>query len=313
MRNLNGLKLIGIFALASSLANADLILDGVSVIDTNDINAVTLDPANGDLYVDTFTQDYTVTSGGTTPPPAGSVAITSFTVSPSAIEEGEIVSMSWASSNATTCTGTATDGIGGWIGGDIARSFSGKRLGIATAGTYTFTLSCAGTNGPVSRTRTVVVSEPTATTPTTCSTTPPLSGGVTAWSSFWHTTFPGPSYDNERLKIVRGGYWALEFNTGNVVDHGGIISVANTSSNGTRRGSISGCPGDFEVPAECTHSWGSSGGIGWATDGQPGYCQLEPNTTYYMNFTFTDGKDKATDTCLLTETCTATLQHINLN
>jgi len=312
MRNLNGLKLIGMLVLASSLANADLILDGGAVIDTNDINAMSIDPANGDIYIDTFSQDYTVTTSGTTPPPDGSVVINSFTVSPTSILEGDVVIMSWSSTDATACTGTATGNLGGWDGSAVARSFNGQRVVIDTAGTYTFTLSCTGTNGPVSRSRSVLVSEPTTQPPTTCDAAP-LQGGITQWRDFWSIDFPGPTYDNERLAITRGGYWALEFDTGDIQDHGGIISVANTSTNGVRLGAISACPGDFDVAPECTHSWGSSGGIGWATDGHPGYCQLEPGTTYYMNFTFTDGFDQSTDRCLSSDRCIATLQHINLN
>jgi len=141
----------------------------------------------------------------------------------------------------------------------------------------------------------------------------PLSGEVTAWLDFWQVAFPGPGYKNEPLHILDAGYHALEFNTGSVVDHGGVITVANTGSNGTRLASISECLGDFNVPPECTHSWGSSGGIGWATDGEPGYCQLAPNTTYYLNFTFTDGLDGATTTCLPSETCVTTVQALNLD
>ena len=37
--------------------------------------------------------------------------------------------------------------------------------------------------------------------------------------------------------------------------------------------------------------------IPWATTGAPGYCQLEKDTTYYWNTTFTDGVDRATSTC----------------
>jgi len=281
------------------------------VIPASDINSVTIDPTNGDIYIDTFSQGYTVTSGGTTPP-TNSVVINSFTASPSTLFEGDVVSLSWSSSNASACSGIATGSVGGWTGAVVPKSFNGLRFAIANAGTYTFTLQCSGTNGPVTRQRTVVVNTPSAPQPTSCDSTPPLSGGVTTWAAFWHIGFPGPKYDNERLRIPRTGYWALQFETGDIVDHGGLISVANTSSNGTRLGSISACPGDFDVGPECTHKWGSSGGIGWATDGQAGYCQLQANTTYYMNFTYTDGTDPTSSTCLITENCTATLQAINL-
>jgi hypothetical protein len=312
MRYLNGLKLVGMLILISGLANADLILDGVSVIDTGDVETVTIDPVTGDMYIDTLSQGYTVT-GGATPPPPGSVAIISFTALPSSILEGEFVSLSWSSENATACTGQATGNIGGWDGSAVSPNFSGERVTINIEGTYTFTLRCEGNNGPVVRSRTVVVSKPAGPVPETCDSTPPLSGVVTLWRTFWHIDFPYPGYDNERMLLPRNGYGAIEFNTGDISDHGGIISVANTSSNGTRLGSISACPGEFDVEPECRHSWGSSGGIGWATDGQPGYCQLQPDTTYYMNFTFTNGVDPNSSTCLPSETCYATLQHINLN
>ncbi len=141
----------------------------------------------------------------------------------------------------------------------------------------------------------------------------PLSGEVTGWLAFWQVDFPGPGYGNEYLHILRTGYHALEFNTGDVVDHGGVLTITTAGTNGTRLGSISQCLGDFNVLPECTHSWGSSGGIGWATDGEPGYCQLEPNTTYYLNITFTDGLDGATSTCLPTENCGTNVQVNNLN
>lgn len=312
MRNLNGLKLIALLILISGLANADLILDGVSVIDTSDVDTVSVDLVSGDLYIDTFSQDYTVTGGTTTQPP-GSVAITKFTVSPSSILEGEFVSLSWSSTDATGCTGQATSNIGGWNGSAVARSFSGERITINTEGTYTFTLTCAGTNGPVKRSRSAVVSKPAAPIPTSCNSSPPLSGAIKEWAKAWFISFPLPGYDIERMRIPRSGYLALKFDTGDIVDHGGVLSVANTSTNGTRLGSISACPGDFDVEPECTHSWGSSGGVGWATDGQAGYCRLLPNTTYYLNITFTNGKDPASDTCLPSEPCDATMQHINLN
>ncbi len=84
----------------------------------------------------------TVTSG---PPPA---AITSFTVTPSAIQIGQSISIAWTTTNATTCTGS-----GGTVG-DLwalplkATSSTGTTITPLLAnGPVTYTLTCTGTGG----------------------------------------------------------------------------------------------------------------------------------------------------------------------
>jgi len=315
MQNLKGLKWACLLTVISGMANADLVLDNKVVI--TDINGISVSPSSGDVFITTSSKNYSVTSGGTTPPPANSVTIRGFAASPSSITVGQSTSISWSTLNATSCT--ATGGTGGWAGSAISPLSSGaKSIAISASGSYTFGLTCNGTNGPVKGTALVTVTSGTTPppVPSSCK-TPRLKGSVVLWKDVWKIDFPGPSYDNERVSIPRTGYTALKFNTGNVVDHGGITSVANTFTNGRRLGAISECPGDFDVSKACTKIWGSGGGIGWATDGfKPtgtyAYCQLKANTTYYMNFTFTDGFDPASTTCLLGENCIASLQHINL-
>ncbi len=306
---LNGIKWICLLVFISGMANADLILDNAIVI--TDITGITVSPTTGNITISTASQNYTVTQGD--PPAPNSVVINSFTASPTAITEGQSTTLAWTTSNATSCT--ASGGSGGWAGSAITLPSSSKTVSIASAGSYTFTLACAGTNGPVSKSllvtvTTVVVNPPPQ--PGNCS-NPALAGDIILWKALWGVDFPEPGYDTKTLPINRTGYSAVQFESGNIDDHGAIISLANTFTNGRRLGSISSCPGDFDVADECTHSWGSNGGIGWATDGSPGYCQMLPNTTYYMNFTFTDGFDPSTSRCNPGDNCIATIQHINLD
>jgi hypothetical protein len=93
------------------------------------------------------------------------------------------------------------------------------------------------------------------------------------------------------------GWIAIRFNTGSIIGTGGIQSIESTKTSGSRRGAISECPGDFDVPLRCQQVWGIGGGIGWTTEGYPGACSLQPNTDYYLNVTFTDGVDPDSSTC----------------
>ena len=110
---------------------------------------------------------------------------------------------------------------------------------------------------------------------------------------------------------MRYGYKAIKFNTGNVVDHGKLVTIETTTTDGVRLGAISQCPGDFDVPAECQHVWGIGGNITWATDGYSGGCQLEPNTDYYFNLTYTNGFDNSQSSCH-SAPCVTKVQHVNL-
>ena len=123
--------------------------------------------------------------------------------------------------------------------------------------------------------------------------------------------FPGPVSDNKFLTIPRSGFFALEFNTGNIVDDGKMTTIETTVTDGIRLGSFSKCPGDFDVPAECQHTWGIGGGVRWATNGRADACQLELDTTYYFNVTFTDGSTPSSTTCDKSP-CYTNMQYINV-
>ena len=160
-----------------------------------------------------------------------------------------------------------------------------------------------------------------------------LEGVVADWRDvFTHSDWPGSHSNVLGVKIPTPGmndglagpndaYLALAFDTRDVVDDGLMVSIGNTMAGGARRGTISRCPGDFTsaVPDSCRHIWGIGGGIHWSTRSEPATreCALDPNATYYLNLTFTDGMDPASPGCTIPPSCptcrncSTTLAHTN--
>jgi len=307
MRKLNGFIGFCVLALLCSTASAQIkiVIDNQE-IPTEDIESIVILP-NSNLISITTNTAYTVQRSSAEPPAPGVVAINSFSASPSTITTGQSTTLSWTTANATSCT--ATGGGGGWNTRTIGLPNSNTAVTLSSAGTFSFILTCQGESGSVSKTRTVIVNDPASDPVTSCA-TPSLSGTTVAWEKFWKVEFPGPGYNNTNTAITRSGYIAFEFNTGDVVDNGYLATVGNTITSGTRKGAISECPGDFDVKSECTHIWGIGGGISWATNGTSGACALKPNTTYYLNVTFTDGSDSKSSSCTSSQ-CIATIQHFN--
>lgn len=237
---------------------------------------------------------------------ANAVSITSFTATPASIDVGGSTTLSWSTVNAVSCT--PTGGAGNWTSQQINLPSGSASIVINTAGSYNFTLVCQGVNNDQqskSAPVTVTAAQQSCNNVT-------LSGNVIDWSSFWTAAFPGPVYENETNVIVsQKGYLAIKFDTGNIVDDGKISALENSSTNGIRLGSYSQCPGDFDVPDECKMTWGLGGGLRWATNGKIGACQLQSNTTYYFNITFTNGVDPNSYSCTAIP-CRVNLQHINL-
>ena len=101
---------------------------------------------------------------GTNPPvnpPANPAPVTTLSASPSTITSGNSATLTWSSTNATSCTAS-----GGWAG---ARATSGTSSFSPTSNT-TYTLACAGAGGTDSKSVTVTVST------TTVVPLPPSSG-----------------------------------------------------------------------------------------------------------------------------------------
>lgn len=235
---------------------------------------------------------------------ADAVNITSFTAVPNAIMVGETTTLSWSTVNADSCT--PTGGTADWVSLGTLPSSGNEIVTISDSGNYSFGLTCTGSVDQQSKTATVVVSPEVQSCDSVT-----LAGNVVNWSSFWYDAFPRPVYQNVTNYIIpQRGYLAIEFDTGNIIDDGKISALENASTPGIRKGSISTCPGNFDVPASCAYTWGLGGGLTWATNGKTGACQLDPNTTYYFNITFTDGVTANTSTCN-SAPCRINLQHYN--
>jgi len=237
--------------------------------------------------------------------------ITSFTASAYTITEGGDVRLSWATQDATSCE--AIGGTNGWSSTSIVlNGYKDITISTASADPYTFTIECEGQNGPVQKNINVKVNEKSVTPPTPNDCDAPLldNGKILTWTEFWNADFPGPAYGSENSEIPRRSYLALEFNSGDVSDTGKLETSELTSTSGRRIGSISKCPGDFDVAPECDHVWGNGGGIFWSTTGYSGACDLEPDTTYYFNLTFTNGADASTSECVDTY-CLTMVRHRN--
>lgn len=118
----------------------------------------------------------TVTVQGSGPP----APTVSLSASPSRIDSGGSSTLTWSTTNATSCTAS-----GGWSG---AKGTSGSTSTGALTASTTFTLACTGTGGTAQRSATVTVRSSTTPAPTVslnASPTQVASGGSSTltWSS----------------------------------------------------------------------------------------------------------------------------------
>ncbi len=111
----------------------------------------------------------------TAPPPAPMVTAT---VTPTSITLGQTATLSWSSTNATTCAAT-----GSWTG---TQALQGTATETPTAtGSDAYTLNCTGAGGTVSATATLTVNAPAATVSISVSPTSMTAGqsATLSWSS----------------------------------------------------------------------------------------------------------------------------------
>lgn len=290
-------------------SSADVIVDGQSILSA-DISAISIDPISGDVTVAAGGL-YTVTKDGE-PPPGPQVAINTLTASSNTILEGQSITISWTTTDAESCT--PSGGGGGWSSEVISLpGGTSSSLTLATAGTYVFTLGCTNST-PTSTSRNVSVQVDSDDPPPPASDCPaeyvsPLAGTTGAWSSFWGQNWPAPAYSELVMGVRTAGFRALEFSTGVIVEDGAITTIPHTSTNGNRQAAISLCPGDFteHLPESsgCYKSMYIGDNLKWNTmaGSKLGSCDLDPNTTYYLNITFTNGVDPSTDQCSETSSC----------
>ena len=129
---------------------------------------------------------------GSTPTPSPTL---SFSASPLSITQGQSSTLSWSSTNVSSCSAS-----GAWSG---AKALSGSES-VSPAVTSTYTLTCTGTAGSVSKSTTITVSPPSDTTPPSAPTSlTGLTSSVPSVALSW-----SPSTDNVGVtgyNIYRGG------------------------------------------------------------------------------------------------------------
>lgn len=219
----------------------------------------------------------------------GTILIKNFSASQNEVALGASTNLSWTTENATSCV--PSGGTGGWDTSEIELPNGSTAITIENAGTYEFKLTCEDAQGGLTERSLLVTASPCGDYVS------PLEGYTTAWFGFFAEAFPYPGYAEELAYIGRDEYMAIEFNTGDVLDSGSLMTIETTITSGSRVGAVSQCPGEFDVAPECKEKWGTGGSILWSTENYPGACQLEPHTKYYFNVTFTDGFDPDSSTC----------------
>ena len=91
--------------------------------------------------------------------PVGSVVINSFSASPSMIDIGDSITLSWSVSNAISCT--PTDGTAGWSETFIYLPSGSAQLTLTKAGSFSFGLSCTDDlTGDIANTTVDVIGPP---------------------------------------------------------------------------------------------------------------------------------------------------------
>jgi hypothetical protein len=149
-------------------------------------------------------------------PPATAAPTISFSepTAASSINFGQAVTLTWASTDATSCTATTSSMAGGNFTG--TQSMSGTQTIVPTApGSYTYTLDCSGSGGSKSQTTPALTVNPnilnsltpTAAIVTVGSTIDPLNGDQNPYGLTTAATTAG--------LITKGDLIVCNFNNGN--------------------------------------------------------------------------------------------------
>ena len=314
MSKFNKILLGCALVLGSSVANSQVSVQisdsaGIAIIPAEHIESISIDPVTSVVSI-TTNVNYSIQPAEVEPRVCtancdGAPEFAAYTVV-TPVTVGESTTVKWVTtSNATSCTPSGD--YAGWTDlQNIGTGNPGLAVPMNLVGTFTLSLTCHNGDLPsITVTRKIVVEDvvnpdpdPDPVEPSVCDDfVSPLSGFTYLWDDFFAENFPNPGYANEYATINRAGYLAIEFDTGNTFDTGKLMTLESTTTSGSRLGSVSQCPGDFDVAPECTFTWGTAGGIIWSTDGYAGACQLDPQSTYYFNITFTDGFNPRESTC----------------
>ncbi len=294
------------------------------IIELDVLTPVIINPVTGDIHVTAIDPEACVSS----PPPPScdnvQVQITTFTVSPTQIEQGFAVSAAWSTRGAWECQRSGLPGSS-WntagFGSQISGSLSLPTSNVAP-GSHDVRLECR--NGPVTAilTRPLAVLEPDPGNPE-CSSFPPpnnfvrnetalranfngaaLTSPTTAWQHVWGNgdPFPVSSANLSTIGLSNLRYMSLGFNSGSLASGvKGRLHFSEQTFGGFYGGKapfvvLSRCEGDFgpQPDARCRFftGFGGTGSFRWqeasSLPSTSTRCPIEANTSYFFNVTFTN-------------------------
>src|SRR3989344_5425397 len=258
-----------------------------------------------------ITRSATVTVSASSPPV---VAITS---SASSINAGQSVTLGWGTSNATSCTGSASPADSNWSG-SITPVGGGSRS-VSPTQTTTYTLSCSGPGGSASNSVTITVIPPVG--PTTCTSSGSSSISKLVNQSFtinwcainvssWSASGPGLSRSGGAV-----GSTAQQFNSSltlsspgtyiyNIVGNGATTvtrsMVVTISSASTLTINLSANPTSINTGQSSTLTWSTTNATSCSASGgwscgksTSGSESVSPGstTTYTLNCSGPSGND----------------------
>ncbi len=270
---------------STSLAAQTVSLDNVTPIALTasaSLSAVTIDPSTGNVIVRSSAGNLTQCTGIPTGPSIGS-----FTASAGTVVQGSNFSLSWSSTNTTSCSPSQGSGTQWSSLGTLGTSGSQQLTAPQTAGTITFQLTC--TNGASSVSSTTQVTVQPVENPN-C--TAPGAGDLGEFNGTFGIAWPAYN-DKIRQFIVNGHYLSLHFTATASPTQFGTINTTGFPGDGDGNGvvSISPTPGCFNAALlgeRCVSPLSTYPGVSW-TNGQSAFaCRLTPGGSYNVNLYFPD-------------------------
>ncbi len=239
---------------------------------------VVIDSVTGDITAQVTDPD----ACGSTAPVPPTVTVTPATAT---IALGDSQTISWTSTNATSCSKSGDWGTG-------TAPVSGSETVTPTAvGQFTYTINCTNNDGSASGSSVVTVTDPNV--PAFCSSIPTFGlvrdTTYTTYAQLTGSTWPGVLNEKAFWSIPNNQYTALSFVAG--TGSGAHFFEAGSPAQGPNAGyvvKISQCPGDFTSDlsdpdvAFCQRS-GATLTVRWSETSQAGFCKLTPGVTYYLN------------------------------
>lgn len=264
-----------------------LSLDNVAPIPlttSSSVSAVSIDTSSGNVTVRTsggLLNQCTGGGGGSNP------TINSFAPSSTAVPPSSAFSLSWTSSNTTSCSGQLGTGTTWASLGTLGTSGTQNLTTPATLGTITFQLTCTDGAQSVSAQTSVSVQNGGSGN---CQPPAGTNGSSPSWASIFNTAWP--SFNGVRRLQVTSTQWiGLQFTATNSATQFGTFSSSHYPGDGDGSGQVSisstaGCFTPSELGANCLSAAGDLPGVSWSHQASAFTCKLNPGQTYFVNLWF---------------------------